>query len=422
MSERAPFLGKTYGAYYHRHQPDPDDELTQVGPGTPCGEYLRRFWQPVAMSDDLGELPKRLRILGEDLVAFRTRSGEAGLLELHCPHRGTSLEFGLIEEQGIRCCYHAWLFGVDGRILEMPGHPPEATLRDRLCHGAYPVHEYAGLLFAYMGPPEKQPPFPILDTFALPGYRLVPRSPSVWNCNWLQVKENSMDPAHLAYLHTLPGSQGFTGDFIEPPEWDWMETPLGMVYIDTRRNGDMIWVRTADFIPPNIHQFPPNADPMTARNSINRPEATFWAVPLDDAHTMQIGYYRAPEGREPRRGAGFGQDASRPYEERQRVPGDHDAQVSIHNGVSRHGLEHLTAIDRGIIMMRNMIRQGVRAVQSDAPLDHPILTADGPIPTYCHDQMVAGFPPAATTDEDREQLREVARKAVAEAIRSGLPV
>ena len=170
-----------------------------------------------------------------------------------------------------------------------------------------------------------------------PGYRMAARAPTLWDCNWLQVKENSMDPAHLAFLHTLPGSEGFTDDLGALGEWDWMETPAGMVYIDTRRQGDRVWVRVADFIPPNIHQFPPNADPMAQRNSINRPAATTWAVPLDDTHTMQIGFYRAPEGREMRRGAGFGQDASRPYEERQRIPGDYDAQVSIHGGIARHG-------------------------------------------------------------------------------------
>ena len=90
----------------------------------------------------LRDLPLRVTILGEDLVVFRDLSGAVGLLELHCPHRGTSLEFGLIAEQGIRCCYHAWLFDVDGTILETPGEPAESTLKDRLCHGAYPTHEY----------------------------------------------------------------------------------------------------------------------------------------------------------------------------------------------------------------------------------------------------------------------------------------
>jgi len=420
MNERAPFLNRAYSAYHHRERPAEDEELTRVGPGTPCGEYLRRFWQPIVLGSELGELPRRLRILGEDLVAFRDKSGAIGLLELHCPHRGTSLEFGLIADRGIRCCYHGWLFGCDGTIIETPGEPADSTLKDRLFHGAYPVHEYAGLVFAYMGPPQTRPPFPVLDTYDLPGYRLVARAPTLWACNWLQVKENSMDPAHLAFLHTLPGSEGFTDDFKELGEWDWMETPVGMVYIDTRRQGDRVWVRVADFILPNIHQFPPNADPMALRNSVNRPMATTWAVPLDDAHTMQIGYYRAPEGKEPRRGGGFGQDASRSYEERQRIPGDYDAQVSIHGGVARHGLEHLAATDRGIIMMRNMIRRGIRAVRNGEELGGPILRNGAAIPTYSHDRVVAGIAPAPSSAEDRQLLRDVARNVVGDAVKRGL--
>ena len=419
MSERAPFLNRAYSAYYHRDHPPVDDELTRVGPGTPCGEYLRRFWQPVIQSSELGEVPRRLRILGEDLVAFRDKSGDIGLLELHCPHRGTSLEFGLIGETGIRCCYHGWLFGTDGTILETPGEPADSTLKDRLCHGAYPVRECQGLVFGYMGPPDKQPDFPVLDTFDLPGYRQVARAPTIWECNWLQVKENSMDPAHLAFLHTLPGSEGFTDDFKDLAEWDWMETPVGMVYIDTRRQDDRVWVRVADLILPNIHQFPPNADPMALRNSVSRPQATTWAVPLDDTHTMQIGYHRAAEGKEMRRGAGFGQDGNRSYEERQRVPGDYDAQISIHGGTSRHGLEHLASTDRGIIMMRNMIRRGIRAVQNGEDLGYRILHNGGAVPTYSHDRVVAGIPPAATPEADKELLREVARTVVAGTIEAG---
>jgi len=339
---------------------------------------------------------------------------------LHCPHRGTSLEFGLIGDKGIRCCYHGWLFDVDGRVLETPGEPADSTLKDRLCHGAYPVREHGGLVFAYMGPPDKCPDFPILDTFDLPGFRQVARAPTLWGCNWLQVKENSMDPAHLAFLHVLPGSQGFTDDFKELGEWDWMETPLGMVYIDTRRQDDRVWVRVADFILPNIHQFPPNADPMALRNSICRPQATTWAVPLDDTHTMQIGYYRAPEGKEMRRGSGFGQDGTRPYEERQRIPGDYDAQISIHGGVARHGLEHLATTDRGIIMMRNMIRRGIRAVGNGEELESPMLHNGAAIPTYSHDRVVAGIPAAPTPEADRKKLREVARGVVRETVKTGL--
>ena len=419
MAERAPFLSAAYRAYHHRERPADDEELTRVGPGTPCGEYLRRFWQPVVLSEELRDLPRRLRIMGEDLVAFRDRSGAVGLLELHCPHRGTSLEFGLISDKGIRCCYHGWLFDADGTILETPGEPADSTLKDRLFHGAYPVREHQGLVFAYMGPPDKEPDFPILDTYDLPGYRMVARAPTLWECNWLQVKENSMDPAHLAFLHTLPGSQGFTEDLGALGEWDWMETPVGMVYIDTRRQGDRVWVRVADFIPPNIHQFPPNADPMAKRTVINRPAATTWAVPLDDTHTMQIGFYRAPVDQEPRRGAGFGQDASRTYEDRQRVPGDYDAQTSIHGGTSRHGLEHLASTDRGVTMMRNMIRRSVRTLQDGVDPPHPDMANGAAIATYAHDRVMPGIPPAASPEEDGRLLREVARNVVAEMVRTG---
>jgi phenylpropionate dioxygenase-like ring-hydroxylating dioxygenase large terminal subunit len=418
MAERVAFLNTAYSAYHHRERPAEDIELTQIGPGTPCGEYLRRFWQPVVLSQELGDLPRRLRILSEDLVAFRDRSGAVGLLELHCPHRGTSLEFGLVAEKGIRCCYHGWLLDVDGTILETPGEPSDSTLKDRLFHGAYPVREHQGLVFAYMGPPEKQPAFPIFDTYDLPGYQMAARAPTLWECNWLQVKENSMDPAHLAFLHTLPGSEGFTQDLGALGEWDWMETPAGMVYIDTRRQEDRVWVRVADFIPPNIHQFPPNADPMSKRNSITRPAATTWAVPLDDTHTMQIGFYRAPEGAEMRRGAGFGQDASRSYEERQRIPGDYDAQVSIHGGISRHRLEHLASTDRGVTMLRNMIRRGIRAVQNGEEPGHNGALNGKVIATYSHDRVVSGIAPAATPEDDKRLLREVARNVVAEMIRS----
>jgi hypothetical protein len=292
-------------------------------------------------------------------------------------------------------------------------------LKDRLFHGAYPVHEYGGLVFAYMGPPGAQPEFPIFDTYDLPGYQLAARQGAVWPCNWLQVKENSMDPAHLAFLHTLPGSQGFTDDLGALGEWDWMETPVGMVYIDTRRQGDRVWVRIADFILPNIHQFPPNADPMALRTTINRPAATTWAIPLDDTHTMQIGFRRAPEGREMRPGNGFGQDGNRSYEERQRVPGDYDAQISIHDGMARHGLEHLAATDRGLIMMRNMIRQAIRAVQNGATSGRNSPANGKVTPTYSHDRVVPGIPPAATPQEDKLLLRETARKVVADVVQRG---
>ena len=121
MVTNTPFLNTPYGGYLHSQVPSEDEEITHVGPGTLAGEWFRRFWQPVAVSEDLKDLPVAIRILGEDLVLFRDRSGQIGLLELHCSHRGTSLEFGQIEERGIRRCYHAWHYDVDGKLLETPG-------------------------------------------------------------------------------------------------------------------------------------------------------------------------------------------------------------------------------------------------------------------------------------------------------------
>src|SRR5262249_34207753 len=147
-----------------RDEPEPDLHLTQVGPGTPGGEYLRRFWHPIARVDDLRDVPMPVRLLGEDLVLFRDGRGEIGLLQRHCAHRGTSLEYGMVERCGIRCCYHGWLYDVDGTVLETPGEPADSSLKDRVVLGAYPVRDYRGLVFTYMGPPEQQPEFPRLSS------------------------------------------------------------------------------------------------------------------------------------------------------------------------------------------------------------------------------------------------------------------
>src|SRR5271155_4570273 len=157
--ERKETIRQAYGLYQPRHVPAEDAELTHVGPETPCGEYLRRFWQPVAMSSELAELPVSVRVLGEDLVLFRDKGGRVGLLDRHCCHRGTSLEFGIIEDCGIRCCYHSWKSAPAGRIRETPAEPPNSKIKLTTFQGAYPALEFAGLVFAYMGPPELKPEF-----------------------------------------------------------------------------------------------------------------------------------------------------------------------------------------------------------------------------------------------------------------------
>ena len=419
MTAKAPFLNMPYGGYLHRDVPSEDGEITHVGPGTPCGEYLRLFWQPVFVSDELKDLPTAIRILGEDLVVFRDGSGKVGLLELHCSHRGTSLEFGQIEERGIRCCYHAWLYDVEGKVLETPGEPAESTLKDRLYHGAYPTHEYGGLVFAYMGPREKQPAFPVFDTYDVPGYHSQPHETDTWPCNWLQAMENAMDPAHFQFLHSMPGNIGFTEDFKQLPEMDFMETPVGMVYITTRRVGDKVWVRTSDFIPPNIFQGCELAESIEERDG-NGPSLIRWMVPIDDTHNLQIGFCRARDGEELALEAAFGNTVDRAYEERQRVPGDYDVLVG-QRPIAVHDLEHLATTDRGVIMLRNLVRRGIRSVHS-AEQPAGVTGSNGDvIPTYSR-EWVLSISPEPTLEEDRPLLLATGRKVVEERIKELSPL
>ncbi len=179
-----------------------NEQLTQVGAGTPMGELLRRYWHPIAASAELNRWPtKAVRILGEDLVLYKDRSATLGLIGKACPHRRISLEYGIPEQHGLRCVYHGWLWDERGRCLEQPAEPPDSTYRDKVPNVAYPVQELGGLIFAYLGPE----PVPLL-----PGWDLLVRNDlvkeitvQVLACNWLQVMENSMDPYHTEYLHAM---------------------------------------------------------------------------------------------------------------------------------------------------------------------------------------------------------------------------
>jgi 5,5'-dehydrodivanillate O-demethylase len=181
---------------------DENDRLTHVGRGTPGGELLRRYWQPVLAAAELtDETPiKAVRRLGEDLVAYRTTTGEYGLVGEQCPHRLASLAYGQVDDEGIRCPYHGWKYNAAGRCLEQPAEPPGSKLKDEVQHTAYPVEILGGLLFAFMGP-LPAPPLPRWDVLAWEhGTRWVQKH-SLLNCSWLQAMENSVDPAHLYWLH-----------------------------------------------------------------------------------------------------------------------------------------------------------------------------------------------------------------------------
>jgi nitrite reductase/ring-hydroxylating ferredoxin subunit len=406
--------GAPFDGYDRRDTSPPDPELTPVGPRTPAGEYLRRFWQPVAFVRELAETPLRARILGEDLVVFRDRSGRTGVLHLHCAHRGTSLEFGIPLERGLRCCYHGWVYDVDGRCLETPGEPRGSRLRERVWQGAYPTLEFAGLVFVYLGPPDRRPAFPTYDSYAIPGYTLLPAAKFTLPCHWLQIKDNSMDPVHTAFLHALSSGDQFTAAFGAVPELDWRMTEAGMIYLATRRIGDLVWVRVCDFMPPNVHQFTREIEEAAAPKTASRPVIIRWAVPNDETTTTNFelaqvdpawGLSAADVAR-----PGFGQSNDRPYAERQRHPADFDAQSS-QRPIAVHALEHLGATDRGVLMLRRIVREGIRAVaRGDAPWGTH--WEDGQrVPTFTQD-IVLRVPPAATPDDDRRLLRRTAREAV----------
>jgi 5,5'-dehydrodivanillate O-demethylase len=180
-----------------------NERYTQVGPGTPCGELMRRYWHPIAARSELNEgytLP--VRLLGEDLVLYRDRSGTLGLIGSQCPHRKMGMVYGVPEEHGLRCAYHGWLYDETGRCLEMPyedAEDPSGAFRDKVTIASYPVEVLGGLVWAYLGPQ----PAPLLPRWDWLVMENVVRdiAHSELPCNWLQGQENSLDPVHVEWLH-----------------------------------------------------------------------------------------------------------------------------------------------------------------------------------------------------------------------------
>ena len=432
------FIKKPFGAYYQRDPGKEDEFLTHVGPGTPCGEYLRRFWQPVAYAHELTDLPLRRRIMGEDLVVFRDGRGEVGLLQLHCCHRGTSLEYARIEERGIRCCYHGWLFDVDGTILDTPLEPSDSNLKDRFYQGAYPVKELGGLIWSYMGPPEQMPDMWALDLLHIPGYELqcgeVHGGPNVKECNWLQIVDNFVDPQHEEWLHAEhSGVQFLTPDGKEVEaltmlgEAEYIETETGIVTLEMRRiNDQTVWVRNIEYIWPNIAAlgqlptWPPTlADGEDTKHAL--PYLVLWGVPIDDENMMEMSVVLTPEGKiNPRTGdvapALKFNSGGRSYDEMQREPGDYEAQIG-QGAIAIHAREHLGASDKGVAMMRRGIREAIETVQDSK--DPPNVWRNGQLmPTYGGDFAIR-LPKAADPTEDAEQMRKAGCDLIKRSVEAG---
>jgi phthalate 4,5-dioxygenase len=262
-----------------------NDLLTQTGPGTVMGQMFRSYWIPALLASELAEPdcpPVRVPLLSEKLVAFRDTQGRLGLIEEFCAHRRVSLWFGRNEENGIRCPYHGWKFDVTGQCVEIPSEPPGSTHCQRIRMINYPLVERGGILWTYMGPPDRQPPLPEWEFALVPdNQRFVTKR---WQeCNWLQALEGGIDSSHVSFLHRgdletdpiFKGSKGNKynlGDLM--PVFDVVESPGGL-YIGARRNaeGGKYYWRITQWVMPAFTMIPPRAD---------HPVHGHFFIPMDD--------------------------------------------------------------------------------------------------------------------------------------------
>lgn len=283
-----------------------NEALTRVGPGSLMGDLLRQYWLPVLLSTDLAPAgpPVRVRVLAEDLVAFRDGRGAVGLLAEGCPHRGASLYFGRVDDGGLRCAYHGWKFRTDGQCVEMPSEPVECRFADKVRAVAYACRERNGVVWAYLGPRTAPPPLPELE------WNLAPASPPfVWRtvraCNWVQALEGDLDSAHVAVLHatpddpeapTVPGGRmpGAWGAGMRrvrgsgPPHLHVVDTPYGALYSARRAVGDADYHRIHPFLFP-FHTM--------VGGELGHGDVSFngkaW-VPMDDEHTLVFEWQYRP--------------------------------------------------------------------------------------------------------------------------------
>ncbi len=371
------------GRLYARAAGRVDEDLALVGPGTPGGELLRRYWQPVALSSQAEALPKLIKVLGEDLILFRDGSGQPGLLYPRCAHRGTSLLYGKVEENGIRCCYHGWLFNAQGVLLETPCEHGSSTV-NLVRQPWYPLQEHFGLVFAYMGPPEKQPEFPrysisedLTEAEELIAFESTsgpngpdPKVASDMDYNWWQVFDNFMDPFHVVVTHYMINGVQFVPSLGILPQVKFEYLSDGVRSIQHRTLADgRRHQRVSQVILPNMHGTPGVTDDDLGPSHLG------WVVPNDDTSYRHFFLLRRRKGTDPT--ANFqnvgmmkddwGPQHGRPFrqwslEDHQRWQTDYVAQKG-QGDINLHSEEHLTGIDAGIAMMRRLFKKQAQLVK-----------------------------------------------------------
>jgi phthalate 4,5-dioxygenase oxygenase subunit len=380
-----------------------NDLLTRTNRGTPAGELLRRYWQPVALSEELpgGGTPRGVEILGERLVLFRDDKGRVGLLGIHCSHRGTDLSYGRIENGGLRCLYHGWLYDTGGKCLEQPGESGGGEHKDAIRHLAYPCKEVGGVIFTYMGPGE--PPL-------FPNYEFLKADPDhlyvakiFHDCNYLQANEGNIDPVHLSFLHRFlenreeeyRGVRGANESHYNlvarniAPAMDVELTDFGVrIYTIRKLETDKAYLRVSYFILPNLSAFPGQTG--GEGYSIN------WHVPVDDIHHWKYTFvfsagtplaktivnrersemtadYRLVRNKANR----FLQDRESMKNKTYAGMGHgfqaHDAFATASQGaIQDRADEHLVSSDKAIIAARKLLGKAIRDVQEGREPPHVI--------------------------------------------------
>ena len=383
---------------------DENNLLTQVGPGTPCGELMRRYWQPVALSEELPRdgAPLKVQILGEELVLFRDDQGRPGLLGLHCSHRGTDLSYGRVEDGGLRCLYHGWLYDICGRVLEQPGEPGGGTNRDGIRHRAHPCQESGGVIFTYMGPGEA-PLLPKYDFLTAPEeHRTVTKV--FHQCNYLQANEGNIDPVHLSFLHQyleeakpplqriVAGTNDTDNALLRKdiaPTIEVEVTDYGLRIYTTRNAGlDKCYFRVTNFIMPNLAAF--------GGSTVGDGYSVHWHVPIDDTHHWKylFMFSRAKPLNPELQGKNRAEvtpdyrltrlAANRYQQDRESMKAKsftgigfnfqaHDAFATESQGpVQDRTNEHLVSSDKAIIAARKLLLNGIRDVKEGRQLQHVV--------------------------------------------------
>ena len=381
-----------------------NDSLTRVGPKSDAGEVLRRYWQPAALSDELmaGRPVVPVTLLGEKLVLFRDNSGELGLIHRYCPHRGSDLCYGRLEDGGLRCPFHGWNFSRDGQCIEQPGEPEGSEMYKNIKTTSYPVVEKSGIIFAYMGP-GKPPEFPDFDCFRAPDSHVFAFK-GLWECNWLQAMEVGIDPAHASFLHRFledeDPSESYGKQFRDKaadtdipmtrllreyprPEIRVEETDYGMRLIALRHlEGGKTHIRVTNQIFPETICIP-----MSREMTI-----TQWHVPVDDEtcywfsvftsfkepvdkvvmREQRLKEHRLPDYA-PYKNAGnnYGYD---PQEQDKQTYTGMGLDINVHDQWAVESMgriqdrtkEHLGKTDVGLIQYRKMLRRAIENVKKGA--------------------------------------------------------